>query len=135
MLFIILLPALLLAYLTSLTYLTYYRKITTIICLNWNEKIIFTPIAKILGLRTIWLEFPNVNYQAKNKLLLQLYKFNYKWATVVTFTSLTKIQLKKLSFNENNIKIIHPGIKLSKFVRQDTIFDELIIIQKPPVDP
>lgn len=124
LLFIILLPILLLTHFLVLIYLIYRKKITTIICLNWNEKVIFTLLAKILNLKTIWLELPGINYQAKNILLL-FYKLFYKWTTIVAFTSLDKIGLKKLGLNENNIKIILPGVKLNKFERQDTIFDKL----------
>lgn len=124
-LFIILLPILLLAYFAYLAYFTSSAKITAIICLNWNEKIIITPIAKILGLKIIWLEPPNVNYKTKNKLFRQLYKFNSKWAAIITFTGLTKIQLEKIGLNKNNIKIINMGIQLNQYERQDNIFNKL----------
>ncbi len=123
--FICLLPILYLMYLAYLLYLAHSRRISTAICLNWNEKIIITPIAKILGIKIIWLELPNMNYKAKNKFLLWLYKFNFKWVATVGFTGLTKIQLKQLSLNKGNINIVNPGIKLNQFRRQDTIFNKL----------
>ena len=125
LLFIILLPALLLAHLAFLAYHKFSKKITTIICFNWNEKIIITPIARILKLKVIWLELPNIDYKAKNKFLLWLYKFSAKGVAVVAFTGFIKMQLKNLGLSENNIKIIPPGIKLNQFRRQDTIFNKL----------
>ena len=123
--FICLLPILYLMYLAYLLYLAHSQRMSTAICLNWNEKIIITPIAKILGIKIIWLELPNMNYKAKNKFLLWLYKFNFKWVATVGFTGLTKIQLKQLSLNKGNINIVNPGIKLNQFRRQDTIFNKL----------
>lgn len=123
--FICLLPILYLAHSAYLLYLARSKKISVAICLNWNEKIIITPIAKILGVKIIWLEPPNINYKAKNKFLLRLYKFNFKRAVVVGLTDLTKIKLKQMGLNEDNINIVNSGIKLNQFRRQDTIFNTL----------
>ena len=68
--FIFLLPILFLTLSASLIYYKFSKKITTTICLNWNEKIIITPIAKILGLNVAWLEYPNLNYQSLSNILL-----------------------------------------------------------------
>jgi len=123
--FIALLPAISLVYLILLIYLTHKQKITTVICLNWNEKIIMTPITKILKIKTFWLEYPNINYQSLSSPLLWLYKFSSKWATQIVFTNLTKTQLKKLNINENHVKLIPLGIKINQFKHQDTIFNKL----------
>ena len=125
LLFIILLPILLLSHLAYLAYFKSSVKITAIFCLNWNEKIIITPIAKILGLKIIWLEPLSIDHKTKNKLLRRLYKFNSKWAAVIAFTGLTKIQLKKIGLDKNNIKTINMGIQLNRYERQDNIFNKL----------
>jgi glycosyltransferase involved in cell wall biosynthesis len=125
LIFFILLPILLIINFFYLTYFAYSKKVKTIICLNWNEKIIFTPLAKILNIKTIWLELPGINQQAKNKLLLLLCKLLSKRVLLISLTSFTKTELKKLGFNDNKVKVILPGIKLNIFERQETIFNKL----------
>jgi len=63
---------------------------------------------------------------------LWLYKLNTRWSRQIAFTNLTKVQLKKLGLPENNIKKINPGIKLSQFKHQDTIFNELAQTKQSP---
>ncbi len=123
--FFALLPALFLPVAAMLAYYKKRKKITTAICLNWNEKIIIAPIAKILKIKTVWLECPNTDYKLLNKPLFRLYKLLSKRATLITFTNLAKIQLKNLGFDENSIKTIPPGIRLNQWKYQDTIFDKL----------
>lgn len=125
MMFFILLPIFFLLFLTLLLYYKKSKKITTIICLNWNEKIIIAPIAKILKIKTVWLECPSLDYKLLRKPLFWLYKLSSKRAALITFTNLSKTQLKIFGFNENNIKTILPGVNLSQFKYQDTIFDKL----------
>jgi glycosyltransferase involved in cell wall biosynthesis len=125
MIFFVLLPILFLLSAAILLYYKKSKKITTAICLNWNEKIIIAPIAKILKIKTIWLERPDLDYKLLRKPLFQFYKLSSKRATLITFTNLAKIQLKNFGFNENNIKTISPGIRLNQWKYQDTIFDKL----------
>ena len=123
--FIIILPALFIIYFVFLAYLMYSKKINAIICLSWNEKIIITPIAKILKLKIVWLEFPEINYSSKNRLLLKFYKFNSKKISIIVFSNSTKSQIQTLGINSNNVKTINPGIKLNQLQTQKNIFNEL----------
>jgi len=106
-----------------LIYYKFKRNINFIICVNLNEKTIFTLAAKIVGLKVIWLELPEVNYRQANKIILGLYRLNSNWADLVTFNNYTKTQLKNFAFHEERIKIIQPGIKLNQY--QDNIFKNL----------
>ncbi|MBU4375061.1 glycosyltransferase family 4 protein [Patescibacteria group bacterium] len=125
LIFLILLPMFFLLYLFRLIYFKRGKKITSVILLNWNEKIIFTLIAKIIKIKTIWLEFPDANFSNMPKLIIWLYKINSKWADIICFTGFTKMRLKKIGIKEHLIKIIPLGIKLNRFERQDTIFNKL----------
>jgi len=125
LLFIILLPILFFAQLIRLAYCKYKKKIQLVICLHWNEKITATLIAKLLGIKIIWLEYPNINYQAMAKPLLVLYSLSSSFAEIIAFANFTKIQLKKLGIKEEKIHLITPGIKLNQYEYQDTIFNEL----------
>lgn len=125
MMFFVLLPVLFLAAAALLLYCKKSKKITTAICLNWNEKIIIAPIAKILKIKVVWLERPDIDYKLLNKPLFQLYKLSAKRATLITFTNFAKTRLKIFGFNESGVKTISPGIRLNQWKYQDTIFDKL----------
>ncbi len=100
--------------------------IGTLVCLNWNEKLVYTPLANMLGVKVIWLERPGINYRKYSKFLIKKYKKASKRVKVISFVGKNKIQLKSLGFNEENIKVIYPGIKFKKEARhQDSIFNEL----------
>src|SRR3989338_7037756 len=49
-------------FLISLIYLKIKRRVDIIICLNINEKIIITAPARLLGIKVVWLETPDLNY-------------------------------------------------------------------------
>ncbi len=126
-LFIILLPFLCLV---NFLYLAYYKiqKIQTIICLNINEKIIITPIAKLLKMKVVWTEDADsavFNNKTLNKFISKAYKIISNQATIITFSNFNKIRLKNLGIKEKNIKAIQPGIKLNKREHQNNLFNEL----------
>ena len=99
------------------------RKVDTVVCINFNEKIIITPLARLLGLKVIWFENPELNYQKLNKFLLILYKLNYRLAKIIAFNSYSKLKLKNLGCNENKISLIAPGAKTMSY--QENIFNKL----------
>ena len=110
-------------FLFSLISLRLKRKVDLIICFNFNEKIIITPFARLLGLKVVWLESPDLNYRQINKILLALYKINARLAKLAVFTSYGKLQLINLGFPENNIILLPPGAKLTPY--QENIFNKL----------
>lgn len=124
-LFLFLLPPVFLWQLFVLLYMRYRKDIEIIICLNWNEKIIFTPLAAILKIKIIWLEYPDINYKLKPKFLIFLYRLCSFSAVIITFIEFTKIQLINLGFKKKNIKVIPLGIKLNQPRHQENIFSSL----------
>lgn len=102
------------------------RKIQSVICLDWNEKFIYTPLAKIFRMNILWFERTEINYRKVPRCLLGLYKRFYQKVKLVVFTNKAKIKLESLGFDKENIHLIYPGIRLKKeVVRQDSIFSEL----------
>ncbi len=101
------------------------NKTRAIICFGWNEKIIFTPLARLLGIKMIWLEYPDADYRDKSNFFVFLYRFCSRWATIVVFINISKLFLKQINIDQGNIKVIPLGIKLDKYGRQDTIFSSL----------
>ena len=126
--FIFLLPFLFLASLIRLAYYKFNKKISAIICLNINEKIIFAPAAKLLKIKTVWLEDSDsvfLKEGAVNKFLVLICGICSRRADIITFTDFVKAKLKDSGFKEKNITIIRPGIKLKRYEHQDNLFNEL----------
>ena len=99
------------------------READLAVCFNFNEKIIITPLARLLGLKVIWLESPELNYQKFNKFLLALYKLNCRLAKIIVFNSYSKLKLKNIGCRENKINLIAPGTKFTSY--QENIFNKL----------
>ncbi|MBI4779591.1 glycosyltransferase family 4 protein [Candidatus Falkowbacteria bacterium] len=99
------------------------RKVDLIICFNFDEKIIITPLARLLGLKVVWLEGPELNYRKFNKFLLALYKLNYRLAEIIVFNNYSKLKLKNIGCAENKISLIAPGAKTASY--QENIFNKL----------
>ncbi|MFH0956067.1 MAG: glycosyltransferase family 4 protein [Candidatus Falkowbacteria bacterium] len=99
------------------------QKVDLVVCLNFNEKIIITPLARLLGLKVVWLEGPELDYRRLNKFLLMLYKLNYQLAKIVVFNNYSKLKLKNIGCDENKITLITPGAKLIAY--QENIFNKL----------
>ncbi|MDP2736337.1 MAG: glycosyltransferase family 4 protein [bacterium] len=99
------------------------QKVDLAVCLNFNEKIIITPLARLLGLKVVWLEGPEINYRRFNKFLLVLYKLYYRLAKIVVFNNYSKLKLKNIGCNENMVRLISPGTKLASY--QENIFNKL----------
>ena len=101
------------------------RQVDLIVCFNFSEKIIMTPLACLLSLKVVWFEGPELNYRRYNKFLLALYKLNCRLAKVVVFNSYSKLKLKNIGYAENKINLITPGAKLMAY--QENIFNKLAI--------
>ncbi len=121
-LFFIVLPFI---YLKKLIFLIYFKKkyrIDIIVCIENREKIIFTPIADILKIKTIWIEKPNIN---NNKFILKILKLLSKNVKILTFLESDKNKFIRDGFNKKNINNISIGIKDSFSKHQDSIFSSI----------
>ncbi|MEK7202699.1 MAG: glycosyltransferase family 4 protein [Patescibacteria group bacterium] len=119
--FILLLPWLCCNLLIILLNYKFNKQITAIILLDWQEKILATTMAKIIGLKIVWIEKPNHSYQ--NFKLKKLYKLLSNLAAIVVFNSDNKTQLKNFGFKEKNILFIQPAIKSIQY--QENIFNKI----------
>ncbi len=121
-LFFIVLPFI---YLKKLIFLIYFKKkyrIDIIVCIENREKIIFTPIADILKIKTIWIEKPSIN---NNKFILKILKLLSKNVKILTFLESDKNKFIRDGFNKKNINNISIGIKDSFSKHQDSIFSSI----------
>ncbi|MFW5888249.1 MAG: glycosyltransferase family 4 protein [Patescibacteria group bacterium] len=125
MFFILLIPFLCLRQSLNLIYFKYYKKVDKVICVNWNEKIIITPVANLLKMRVIWAELPSINYWDKSIFLLRLYRSCAKKVKFITFLSADKFQLVEMGVDFKDIKMVSLGIDPEEMEQQENIFSSL----------
>ena len=101
------------------------RQIKTVICLHWPEKIILTPLAKLLNLSIIWMEMPGFDYEELKPWMRSKYLKQSANAKLVCWTSWTKQKLIELGVKEDNCIILLPGINPKDYLYQENIFDNL----------
>ncbi len=123
--FLLALPFLIIKFFAILSYFKFFKNIKTIICWHGNEKLIITPAALILNIKIVWVECPNLNYQAQSRLISWPYKKLANLAQVVCLTNLTKKRLNHLGAKPERIAQVNLGIKPHDYQRQETIFDSL----------
>lgn len=126
--FLLVLPYWSIKFLARLLYYKYQKNLQIIICLNDREKIIFTPLAKLLKLKMIWLQLADNNLGQIKRPLLWLLRFYSHWSESATFSNFTKIQLINLGYKEKKIKVICPGISLSPY--QENLFTKLAQLEQ-----
>ncbi|MDP2708790.1 MAG: glycosyltransferase family 4 protein [bacterium] len=123
LLFLLCLPLFQLKYLFSLGARKLKRQTGLIVCLGINEKIIITPPARLLGLKIVWLETPELNYRQLNRLLLKIFRLNSRLVKIGAFNNYLTAQLKNLGCAENKLESVPPGTKLDGY--QENIFNKL----------
>jgi len=90
-----------------------------------REKIIFTPLGRLLSWRIVWLERPDENYQRLSRPLLKLWRRFGSRARLIVFTKNSLVRLVSFGLPEEAIKVIPPGIKIGQAKRQENIFNTL----------
>ncbi|MCK5510919.1 glycosyltransferase [Candidatus Parcubacteria bacterium] len=108
--------------------LVYYKlkfKIKNIICFGVWEKIFFTPVAKILKIKIVWIELPEYKQKKPNFILSFLLKKISGMAKSVVFKKCDQNNLIKFGFDLKKISFVAPGINLKQCARQEDIFHDL----------
>ncbi|MCD4693893.1 glycosyltransferase [bacterium] len=123
--FYLLLPLLCFRHFFSLLYLKIKYKIDLLVCFSWNERIIFTPLAKILKMEVVWLEKPGVEYNKALKVTVKVLRLICSKVKIIVFTEATKKKLEELNFKKANIVNVSLGIKTDFHKHQENIFSNL----------
>jgi glycosyltransferase involved in cell wall biosynthesis len=98
-------------------------KTNIILCCNCYEKIIFTPLAKLLRIKIVWYEFPTE--QILPNLTNRLLQRAARSATLVVPFNFIRQKLLQQNCQEKNITLIRPGTDLNNYRRQENIFSEI----------
>lgn len=124
-LFFFLKPSLQAGLLFKLLFLKYKKKDYSIILLNINEKLLISPISKILKIKTIWIETEDIDYSGLNKKLLKNYVRLARLNKIICLNQIFKFKIETLGVSSKNIHIINPGIKEKHKKYQENIFSNL----------
>ncbi len=126
------LPNLILAYLIFtpllLAFFSYHKfknQTPIIICQGLKEKLLSAWPAKILGLKTVWLEELNFDYDAAGALVKNLFFAKAKKTNIICFSDQTAEYLAKKQVPTNLVNLLRPGIKAGQFFHQENIFNKL----------
>ncbi len=123
--FLIVLPLLRMIYFFYFLFLNHKYKFEAAILFNLNEKLIFSPLVRVLKKKIIWVELPENDFKMK-KFFKRLYRMNAKVAKIIVFNEYGKIKLQNLGVKTENIEIVQPGIKLNQNQYQENIFSGLV---------
>ncbi len=115
-------PILFFPALFKLALLKLNKKISSIVCFGFYEKLYFTRAAKLLGLKIIWIINPGPDLQLSKISQKSLTRLS-KLATTICLNEKCKenLSIKKLK----NIKSIKIGIKSKQHLEQKNIFESL----------
>lgn len=122
---IFLLPLYFLFFLPYLAILKWRDNFQLLFCFGTFEKLVFTPLARLLSIKTLWFTYPEVNFIQENKTLINLLHFFSSWAETIVVTTATKQKLITAGFKNERIKTIVLGTNLNLYRHQDNIFSKL----------
>lgn len=98
------------------------NNITTVMLLDFKDKIHLTLFAKILGLKTIWIEPIQENYRGKKKISRYLFKKLSRFAKVICFTDSNIQKLEGLKIKGEKVNM---GVEINEPKHQDSIFSTI----------
>lgn len=100
------------------------EQIAGVVCFFSSEKILAAPITRLLKIRNIWMEHPELEYSKINRFLFALYRFLISSKTVLIFNNATKAKIEK-GGPRANYMMLPPCIKISQMKRQDNIYERI----------
>lgn len=124
-LFLLLKPFLQIILFFKLLLLKYKKKEYTILLLSINEKILLSPLAKTLKIKTIWVEVEDIDYSNLNKRLLKSYIKLARKNKIICLNQIFKFRIEALGVASENIQTINPGIKEKHKKYQENIFSNI----------
>jgi len=123
-LFILLRPLSFIFSLGQILFFKFSKKIGTIVCFGFYEKLHFSRAAKLLGLKVVWIISPGEQY-AFPKIIKRSLANLSKSATTLCFSQRCKRILANKKINIKNIESIKIGVKSKQYLEQKNIFDSL----------
>lgn len=118
-------PAVLLAALFFLLYYKIRKNIGVIICFGLSEKLVFTPAAAFLNLKTVWIELPGEDCRKLGRFPAFCYGFFCRRTEAIVFDGRGKDRLAAMGVSPASVHRVNYGIDLNRSSRQESIFSRL----------
>lgn len=99
-----------------------------IFCLSLTEKIILTPIAKLLGYKIVWMEHLSIGRWLTLNPYRPLYWLWSRLANIVTVSEAVKMELINIGIPDDRIRVIYHGIDLAKKPAEEKKSSELFVV-------
>ncbi len=112
-LFLLLSPIIFLELFFVLLYYRIFKKTKVLYCLSLTDKIIATPLARIFGMKVVWVEHTSIGRWLKLNPWRIFYVLWSRLVTVVAVSEAVKKQLLKIGVKEKNLKVIYNGVDVS----------------------
>ncbi|MBI5077610.1 glycosyltransferase family 4 protein [Candidatus Falkowbacteria bacterium] len=122
-LFFVSLPFLIISAAAVLIYFKLKHRINKLYCLTLTEKIIMTPIARVLGIRVLWLEHLSIEPVITRNIFRPFYVVFSSLATVVAVSEYVKNELNGLDVTD--AKVIYHGVDFEKYKKQEDLFGSM----------
>lgn len=124
-LFSFLKPFLILFFFFELLIIKHKKKYSTIIFLGANEKLLLSPITKLLKINSFWLEAEDRDYKQVNKKIIKKIIKIGRRNKIICLNELFKSKIENLGISEDNIYLINPGIETRNNKYQENIFSKI----------
>ena len=102
-LFLASLPFLVVSALAGLIYFKLKFGVEKLYCLTLTEKLVMTPIARLLGCRVLWFEHLSIKPVITENIFRPLYVLFSAMATVVTVSEYVKSELNEISVDDAKV--------------------------------
>ncbi len=91
------------------------RRVKVLYCLSLTEKVLIVPVARLMGIRVIFVEHSAIGRWLSANPLRFLYALHARLVTVVTVSRAVADQLRALGVPERRVRVIYPGVRLAGF--------------------
>lgn len=119
------LPLVCLKQFITLFYIKFFKKVDAVICFDSNDRVVFTPIARVLRMRVVWWERPDVDHSEMPKFLLKLLRsLSRSVDKIIVLNQRSREILESKGFKPEKIKNIRFGISPTQ-EHQDDMFSNL----------
>ncbi len=108
-----------------LRYRIQYR-IDVLFCLSLTEKVLLTPVARLLGIKVIWMEHLQIERWLLASPLRFCYRLWSRFARVVTVVEAVREQLIQLGVRAASIQVIYNAVNVKQFTPTPSQPDDLL---------
>jgi len=122
-LFVLTWPAVEIMGLIGLVY--FKRKYNTqkLYCLTLADKLILTPLARVLGYEVIWLEHLSLDPIVTKNVFKTVYKIYSRFVKIIAISNFVRNQLAEMGIK--NVEVIYHGVNIDQYYKQADIFEAM----------